>query len=291
MKMFNPSYVVWLIGGGLAALALGLPDAALHAFALRLPPPLQDPITCAFLFLIPATFIVAAALFYVGLKAYPKSRSERATLTIVALGLGVLILIQAIARFYWLMVWDATYDPLTIFWLPLPILTALGCGIVLFTFLSGKPRFAGLVFLLLVPLLVMAANYAQSVDFRQLTQTRAEQVTQAIEQYQTRQGHYPKNLNELVPWYAVSLSNPTIIFGQDWCYQAGTDYYRLGYLDRDHWSSPILFGRLYSSGGAVPLKTDVCQAALDAYRVQHPEWDNVLAQYGRPTPTPGLESE
>lgn len=278
MKMSNPSYAMLLVCGGLVVLALSLPDAALETVVSYLPSPLQDALNFTLLFLVPAAFIVAAALFYVGLKAWPESQSEHATLTIVALGLGVLILVQAIARFYWFMVWDATYDPLTIFWLPLPILTALGCSIALFTLFSGNTRFAGAAFLLLIPLLVVVVIYAQKVDFRHLTQARAEQVKQAIEQYRAREGHYPKNLNELVPWDAVSLSSPVIIYGQDWCYQAGTDYYRLGYLDRDHWSSPILFGRLYSSGGNIPLQTDVCQDVLDVYRAQHPERNNVLAR-------------
>jgi hypothetical protein len=78
------------------------------------------------------------------------------------------------------------------------------------------------------------------------------------------------------------------MFGQGWCYHAGQDYYRFGYLDREHWSSPIVFGRLYSFQGRSPLKVDVCASVIDVYRTQHPDWERALQQYGRPTPTPDI---
>ena len=78
------------------------------------------------------------------------------------------------------------------------------------------------------------------------------------------------------------------MYGQNWCYQGGGDYYRLGYLDREHWSSPILFGHVYSAQGRSGLKEDICQQAIDAFRTQNPDWDSVLQDYGKPTPTPDL---
>jgi hypothetical protein len=133
--------------------------------------------------------------------------------------------------------------------------------------------------------MIAVSARAQRVDFRQLTEERAERVTQAIETYYAREGRYPQDLRQLVPRYVLSLPGPVIIYGQDWCYDGGEDYYRLGYLDREHWSDPRLFGRVYSAKGDSPLKVDVCQPAIDIYRAQHPDWDRILQDYGRPTPT------
>jgi hypothetical protein len=94
--------------------------------------------------------------------------------------------------------------------------------------------------------------------------------------------------SQLTPFYILSFPGPVIIYGQYWCYDGGEDYYRLGYLDREHWSSPILFGRVYSAKGHSPLKVDVCQPAIDTYREQHPDWESVLQDYGQPMPTPDM---
>ena len=126
------------------------------------------------------------------------------------------------------------------------------------------------------------------MDIRKLTEARAGRITAAIEQYFTQEGHYPQTLGQLTPRYLLTLSRPVIIYGQDWCYQAGEGYYRFGYLDREHWSSPILFGHVVSAQGHSPLKVDVCQTAIDAFRSLHPDWDGALAAYGRPTPTPDI---
>jgi hypothetical protein len=142
--------------------------------------------------------------------------------------------------------------------------------------------------LLLPTLIIAVSTNAKGVDYRRLTQERAGQVSQAIDAYYAREGSYPQGLQQLTPFYILSLPGPVIMFGQGWCYQEGKDYFRLGYLDRDHWSSPILFGRVYSAKGHSPVKVDVCQSVIDAYRAQHPDWEQGLREYGRPTPTPDI---
>jgi hypothetical protein len=160
---------------------------------------------------------------------------------------------------------------------------------MLFFLLPGRTRLAGPSYWLLLPVLLALSTWAQSVGFRPLTNERAEQVSQAIIAYHTREGRYPRDLHQLVPFYLLWLSNPVIMFGEEgWCYYGGQDFYRFGYLDRDHWSSPIVFGRLYSFQGHPPLKVDVCQSALAAYRRERPDYERTLQQYGIPTPTPDL---
>lgn len=171
----------------------------------------------------------------------------------------------------------------------IPVPVVLLSGVVLCIVLPGRKKPAGFLYSLLIPaLMIGVCARAQSVDLRKLTEARAELVTQGIEKYFVQEGHYPQNLQQLVPWYILSLSTPVIIYGQDWCYQGGEDSYRFGYLDREHWSSPIRFGRLYSAQGHSPLKADVCQPAIDDYRAQHPDWDRALQAYGKPTPTPNI---
>ncbi len=43
-----------------------------------------------------------------------------------------------------------------------------------------------------------------------------------------------------------------MIYGLDWCYEGGEDYFHLGYVTREHWSSPELVIRSFSSAGDDP---------------------------------------
>jgi hypothetical protein len=198
-----------------------------------------------------------------------------------------LLLAKTLHNLYWFMIWDSTTDPLGYFWMAIPIPVALLSGTVLCIVLPGRKKLAGCLYSLLIPALMIGVSAcAQNVDFHKLTEKRAERITQGLEKYFVREGHYPQTIQQLTPWYVLSLSEPVIIYGQDWCYQGGEDYYRLGFLDREHWSSPILFGRVYSAQGHSILKEDVCQRAISSFQAQHPDWDQVLRDYGKPTPTP-----
>lgn len=243
----------WIVLAGAAMLAvLCLPEAALATLAARGVLLLGDPVTFTFLLALPAAIAAAAGLLYSALARCADRLLGRAPP--VVLGLAVLF-----------------------------------SSLMLLGFLAGKTFLPGLAYLLLIPALVVVADRAQRVDFRQLTAARAAQVLRAIEDYQAQAGRYPRELSQLTPRYALTRSGPLVIYGQGWCYQGGDDYYRLGYLDREHWSSPILFGWVFSARGQAPLKVDVCQAALEAYRAEHPDWDHVLQDYGRPTPTPDFD--
>ena len=99
-------------------------------------------------------------------------------------------------------------------------------------------------------LVVMVA--AQQVDYRVLTRARAERMAQAIESYDTREGRYPQSMRQLVPRQALILPRPVVLYGQDWCYDSGAEYYRLAYVERQHWSAPILIVRVFKSGGNSP---------------------------------------
>ena len=297
------SYVVWIVAGLLLLVPLSLPDSTLLEIAPALPQPLADPGMLLYLVVFPLALVVGALLLYSALKLYQQWKMARTVpsgtkgeshlptgrIIVVCVSVGAILFVKLMHTFYWFMVWDTTNDPLGGLWLLLPVETILFCGAMLFFLLPGRTRFAGLSYLLLIPVLLALSNWAQSVDFRALTRERAGQVSQAIDAYYAREGRYPQDLRQLIPTYALSLPGPVIMFGEEgWCYQAGQDYYRFGYLDREHWSSPIVFGRLYSYQGHSPLKVDVCASVVDVYRTQYPDWERALQQYGLPTPTPDI---
>jgi hypothetical protein len=297
------SPTVWIVAGLILLVPLSLPDSTLLQIAHTLPQPLADPGTLLSLLVFPLAFVVGALLLYSALKPYKQwemahtvpsgavgeSRLQTGRIIVVCVGVGVILLVKLMHTFYWFMVWDTTNDPLGNFLLFLPVVTVLFCGAMLFFLLPGRTRLAGPSYLLFLPVLLALSTWAQSVDFRVLTNERAEQVSQTINAYHTREGRYPQDLQQLIPFYFLSLPGPVIMFGEEgWCYYGGQDFYRFGYLDRDHWSSPIVFGRLYSFQGDPPLKVDVCQSALAAYRRERPDYERTLHQYGRPTPTPDL---
>jgi hypothetical protein len=288
----------WLIVVGLVILAaLSLPGGMILGIPTRFFPPLfDDSLSSQFLLILPVALIAAAALIYLGLTQPDKSKEldlrlssvqpkRSRWLSLVALILSVLILARTVLIIYWLIVWDSTDDPLGTAWLLFPSLMVLGCSLFLIASLPGKSKAVGFAFLLLLPTVFFTGKSALHVDFRQLTEARAEKISQAIEAYHEGEGRYPDNLRQLFPRYAVLIPSPVLIYGQDWCYMSDSDTYRLGALDRDHWSSPIRFGRVFAARGTSPVNVDVCQPAIDAYRAQHPDWDKVLKDYGRPTPT------
>jgi hypothetical protein len=297
------SHNVWVLAALLILASLFLPASLF----VKLPGPLGEPLSSSqammLLLILSMALVTAALLLNSGLNLLNEWRNTGALegggsqarrkhvgkTALLVLALGSLLLAKVLHNLYWFMVWDTTGDSLEYFWLAVPVPAVLLSGVVLSIVLPGRTKLAGFLYSLLIPALMIAVSArALRVDFRQLTEERAERINQALETYYAREGRYPQDLRQLTPFYILSLPGPVIIYGQDWCYDGGEDYYRLGYLDREHWSDPRLFGRVYSAKGHSPLKVDICQPAIDTYRAQHPDWDRVLQDYGRPTPTPDI---
>ena len=195
----------------------------------------------------------------------------------IALLLAVLLVIKTLHNLYGLTLWDNTFDPLGYLWLILPIFIAFLSGMTLFITLPYRTKPAGIFYVLIVPVLLAAVStLAQSVDFHQETAKRAERVAQAVESYYAREGTYPETLSQLMPWYGAPLPKPMIIYGQDWCYESGADYYRLGYIDREHWSDPRMIGHIYRSVGEVPDIQPMCMAEFNAmHDHQYSYWKEI----------------
>jgi hypothetical protein len=56
----------------------------------------------------------------------------------------------------------------------------------------------------------------------------------------------------------LTLREPVIIYGQDWCYHSGDNFYQLGYVSKEHWYSPILEVVTYKSQGEPVGEFSLC---------------------------------
>jgi hypothetical protein len=97
-----------------------------------------------------------------------------------------------------------------------------------------------------------------------VTEQRAEAVNRAIQRYHKQNGDYPRMLTDLTPRYLVYIPNPLIIPGQTWCYEGGHDYYRLGYVYRQSFSSPTSV-RVHAAVGKPPVSAWECEDEAAKY--------------------------
>lgn len=254
IERVNPK--VWIITGLILLALLLIPTSLLFS-----------DLTIAAFFLIPLGLINAGFLFYSGLSlssSEPRARTS-------SLLLGALLILKTFFTLYDLTIWDSTYDSLDYFALFFPILAVLLSGLTLLIALPSRTKWAGVVYLLLLPILMIwVSTLAQQVDFRALTSQRAERVVQAIESFYAREGRYPESLSDLTPRFMLALPEPVIIYGQNWCYESGDGYYRLGYVDREHWSDPRLIGRIYKAEGQTSEQSLMCEAEIAALQQADP---------------------
>jgi hypothetical protein len=146
-----------------------------------------------------------------------------------------------------------------------PLFAVFVSGALLSGTLWVRKLFYGLLYTLFLAAVVLFVYFsAKRIDYHMLTEKHAATVARAVDAYYARQGHYPQSLRQLVPWRVLALPKPVILYGEDWCYQSGEGYYRLGYVSRDQWSSPYLSVMVYKSAGAVPEVPGLCEAETDA---------------------------
>jgi hypothetical protein len=279
---------VWIYAGLLTLAGLFLPTSMLVGiFPDRLSLPFGTLMVIALFLIPPMALVTAALLLYSGLNLYQEwqnggavedessqaQRKHAGRAAAVAMVLSALLLAKTLHNLYWLTVWDNTDDPLGYLWLVVPVMAVLFSGILLSITLPGRTKLAGFLYSLLISALMIAVSArAQRVDFRQLTEERAGRTSQAIEAYYARKGSYPQDLRQLIPWYVLSLPRPVIIYGQEWCYDGGDDYYRLGYVYREHWSDPRLTGQIYRTKGEVSHLDRMCEEEVIALQTRYPSY-------------------
>ena len=273
---------VWIYTGLLTLVVLFLPTSML------VPDNLSQPLdgSLTFILIISFALIITAMLLNSSLSLYKEwqnagagedenSQTQRKLAggtAAIALVLSALLLAKVLHNLYWFTVWDNTDDSLGYIWLVIPVLAALFSSEILLITLPGRTKVASILYLVIIPgLMILVSARAQRVDFRQLTVERAEQISQALETYHSQEGRYPQSLQHLTPGYVLSLPAPVIIYGQNWCYDGGDDYYRFGYVYREHWSDPRLIGQVYGTKGELPDLNRMCEREVVALQESNPD--------------------
>ena len=180
--------------------------------------------------------------------------------TVVLLGLFFYTIV-------WLSIWDGTDDGVrAILMLMWSTLAAIAGSLLIFMTSVGWRRWVGVVIAILTIGLVRSAITFPGDQYHpyDVTEARATQIKGAIERYYARTSTYPSKLSDLVPSDQWRILRPMIMPDQEWCYQGGSDFYRLGAIYREHWSSPYLTIKTYSTAGNVPEGNWACIEKLAA---------------------------
>jgi hypothetical protein len=169
-------------------------------------------------------------------------------------------------------VWVIAEDSLSI--IPtIVFLVATAAAMLLAWTATGWRRLAALGLVLLVTLTI---SHASSLGWRMsptsLTEMRADKIQRAIQKHYERQERYPSKLGNLVPLYLWRIPQPMIFRDQTWCYEGGSDYYRLGYVHQPWFGSPTesISIQIHAAVGEPPDPSWPCDDALEKARSQSP---------------------
>lgn len=177
--------------------------------------------------------------------------------------------------FVWFSLWDGTDDGIRwIILLAVAGIAAVSAATVIAMQASGWRRWIGVPFLVaVIAPLFFIGNFDFGRDARlsnyTVTEGRAARIQAAIESYKAETGRYPSSLADLAPGELWRVPLPMVIPGEGWCYDSGADFYRLGLVFREHWSSPKLAMRLYASAGEAPQPSWTCGGRLDELRARY----------------------
>lgn len=217
-------------------------------------------------FLIPALAVVVAARL-IGNRNRSTSSVDQSPVFLflrwlVAFGFLFLVGYQIMLG----SIWDVATDGLRGLSLLLVVgLTAIAATLILLRTLPGRWKLSAIAFVMLVFFIMEGAHRLGTYDPdgkwgklpTLMTEQRAETIDLALQRYHARNGRYPDSLNDLTPQYLLYLPAPFIIPGQTWCYQGGPDYYRIGYLYREYFSSPTSV-RIHATAGEPPDSAGLC---------------------------------
>lgn len=218
----------------------------------------------------------------------PHSRWGRLLVT----GLAVLLIVALSYTIFWGSIWDQTSDGL--FGLMISgqaAVVAVGVGMVMTAVLRDGARLVGLLFIAVVPVLFyLSSEWGWDASYHAITERRAEQIAGALDQFQEREGHYPETLAALRPSDLLFIRQPVILAGEEWCYQGGTDFYRLAAFHREYFSSPVSL-RVYEAAGEPPSGSWECETQLAAMKERYysPMEDPAVFHPPLPTPLPEIE--
>ena len=163
-------------------------------------------------------------------------------------------------QMYLTSIWDVATDGLGA-----PILlmlistTSIASATLMAWLLPERRKLAALGFALLMPLSMQYPNsigaYGPNGKWgtspAYITEQRADLIASAIQEFYEDNGEYPASLKDLFPRNLIYIFRPVIIPEQTWCYEGGQDYYRFGYVYRQHFSSSASV-RIHAFAGEPP---------------------------------------
>lgn len=275
-----------LAAGGLALFnGSGMGELPLPAQA---PPGWLPALSVAAYLGLPALVVgAAAALTHAALDPRPATGEHGPAVWAPALGrlaLAGLLLAGLAYTLVWVWIWDGTDDGLRGYGLlAISNLAAIAAAIVIGMTAAGWRRWTGLAFAALVigGVFGIVMNLGNTLTPHTVTEARAARLQAALERFRAKTGRYPADLGALVPGEVWWLPKPMILPDQKWCYEGGPDYFRLGAVYREHWSTPFLEMRVYASAGDPPATLWDCDEQLAELK---PKYD--LAYQPAPTPIP-----
>jgi hypothetical protein len=218
-----------------------------------------------------AAIIVAARLVQAGFVSGTPVDWPRLMLSLVSVALILFLLGYQVML---ASIWDVATDGLSgIFLVGLTSLAGIASALILIWKLPGRRKLAAILFAALVPVTMISAERLGTLDRdgvwgtlpRQVTETRAEKIDQAIKWFHAENGMYPQALSELTPRYLLYIPVPYIIREQNWCFEGGRDYYRFGYVNREMFSLPASV-RLYAAQGEPPDPKWECDEEARKYQ-------------------------
>jgi hypothetical protein len=179
------------------------------------------------------------------------------------LGISAFLLINLFYTVFWVSVWDHTDNGLAGVWMAITgSFLAIAAGGLMLERKTDRLRLLGTVFIIPVSLLLWAAfGLGIRFPYHPISDQRAALIQEAIQRHYEQTGAYPDSLSELVPRQLAWVPRQLILRSEDWCYQGGKDYYRLGAFWRSRFSG-LLEVKVYASAGNPPEAGWVCQENL-----------------------------
>jgi len=205
--------------------------------------------------------VLIAAAFNPAVPGQPAARRRPWIAPGLCLVLAAAVLGYLVYTLFWTAIWDQATDGMGAAFLgTVAAMGGAALGMLIALHFSGWRRVLGPLFALLLLALTWAASVPQGVSYKTITAERAAGIQAAIQRYQARSGGYPVALADLAPGDMLWLPEPVLVRGENWCYQGGPDFYRLGAVYRDYVGGPYTV-RVYASAGAPAVNWD-CEDRL-----------------------------
>lgn len=180
------------------------------------------------------------------------------------------LLVKILYTVYWVSVMDRADNGLGGVWMAITGgMMSLGAGGLMIERARGRLRRIGFLYLLpMTALFFVVFAVGIHTDYHAITERRAALIQQAVQSFSIEQKRFPSQLDELVPRYLVWVPRQLILRNEDWCFQGGSDYYRLGVFWRPTFTG-LLEAREYASSGNPPDEGWVCLEKLEAMKFKY----------------------